>query len=129
MSGPDRDFVDPNDLGSRIAGAVELLVHVLLVEIFDSMPVEVAVLGDILDGGETAKASDADGVAVGIKRIIRQPFESFPFHSPTLATGDAANEKLEVDTPSAAIEVADVAEGLVVEGTMDSPTHSTGRFF
>ena len=82
----DGEFVDADDLGARLTDAGQLLAHVLLVEFLDGMPVEVEVLRDILDGGESAVASDTDGESLGEVWIVGEPIEPFAFHVPALPT-------------------------------------------
>ena len=93
------------------------------------MPVEVQVLGNVLDGGQAAVAADADGEALGVVRVVGEPVEAFAFHGVAVPTVDAANGELQVDASAAAIEVADLSEGLIVEGAMAGAAHSAARFF
>jgi hypothetical protein len=129
VAGADGEFVDADDLRSGLADAIELFAHVLFVEFLDGVPVEVEVLGDILDGGEPAVASDADGEASGRAGVVGEPVESFAFHGAAHLAEDAPAGELQVDAPPAAVEVADLARVLIVEGPMVGSTHSAGSFF
>jgi hypothetical protein len=125
----DGEFVDADDFGAGVAGPIELLPHVLLVEFLDGMPVEVPVLGNVLDGGEATVAADPDGEALGVVRVVGQPVEAFAFHGMAPATADASDGELQVDAPAAAIEVAYPSKGLVVEGAMAGAAPATAGFF
>jgi len=129
MAWPDGNFINTDDLGSGGAGTIELLLHVLFVEILDRMPFEVEVLGDILHGGDSAVASDTNGEAMGVAWIVGQPIETFAFHGITRSAVDASNGDVKVDASSSGIEVADVARGLVVERVMDDAADAAGGFF
>ena len=129
MAGTDGEFVDADDLGAGLTDVGQLLAHVLLVEFLDGVPVEVEVLGDILDRGEPAVTSDADGEAVGVARIVGEPVESFAFHGTTPPAGDAADGKLEVDASSAAVEIADGSRVVIVEGAMAGAAVAAECFF
>ena len=129
VPGADGEFVDADDLGSRAAGAVELLPHVLLVELLDGVPIEVQVLGHVLDGGDPAVAADAEGEALGVKRVVGEPVEAFALHGLALPAEDAADGEFQVDAPAAAVEVADPSRGLIVEGAMAGAAHSAACFF
>jgi hypothetical protein len=100
----------------------------LFVEFLDGVPVEVEVLGDILDGGVSTVASDADGEALGEVRVVGEPFESFAFHGIAPPTCNATDGELQVDASPAAVEIAGLTRGLIVEGVMDGATLSAGGF-
>lgn len=131
MPRPDREFVAADDLGAGMACPVELLLHVRLVEIFDGVPVEMKVLGSVLDGGDTTVASrfHRDREALGVTRVVGKPVELFAFHGLAVATADAPNVDLQVDAPAAAIEVAYPASRLIVEGAMTGAAQAAACFF
>jgi hypothetical protein len=125
----DRDLVDPDRPRPRRAGARELGPHVLLVEVLDRVPVEVPVLGHVLDGGQPTVAADADGEALREVGVVGQPVEAFAFHGLAHPTVDAADRALQVNAAATAIEVADPSWGLIVEGAMAEAAHAAACFF
>jgi hypothetical protein len=52
----DRDLVDANSAGGRGPDAAQLRAHVLLLQALDGAPIEMPLLGDILDRGHSAAA-------------------------------------------------------------------------
>ena len=62
---PDRDLVDADHLRPWLAGSSELLLHVLLLERLDRVPVQMQFLGDILDRRGSASTSDVEA-----KRLV-----------------------------------------------------------
>jgi hypothetical protein len=129
VPGSDREFVDADDLGAGTASPIELLLHVELVEILDRVPVEVPVLGHVLDGGQPTVAADADGEALREVGVVGQPVEAFAFHGLAHPTGDAPDRALQVDAAATAVEVADSSRGLIVEGAMAEAAHTADGFF
>jgi hypothetical protein len=93
------------------------------------VPVEVPILGNILNGGHTTVATDPDGEAPGELRVVGQPVEAFAFHGLTHSTGDAADRELQVDAAATTVEVADATRGLVIEEAMAGAAYAAGRFF
>ena len=93
------------------------------------MPVEVQVLGHVLDGGEAAVAANPEGKALGVVRVVGQPIEAFAFHGLAVATEDASDGELQVDAPAAAIEIAYLSKGLIVEGALAGTTQAAAGFF
>jgi hypothetical protein len=61
----NRYFVEADDLGARLARAGQLRRHILLVQLFDSVPIEVELLGDVLDRRLPAAPADEVG-----KRLV-----------------------------------------------------------
>jgi hypothetical protein len=79
----DGDFVDADDPGRRGSRPAELLVHVLLVQFLDGVPIEEEFFGHLLDGCLATAAAHAEGEALGVQRIVGQPVQAFGFHAPT----------------------------------------------
>ena len=122
MSRPNGYFVDADDLRRRLADAVELLLHVLLVEVFDGMPIEVKILGDILNGSSPTITPNTNGKSVGVTRVAGKPLEAFAFHGITHATVDPANGNFEEHTTPARLDIADGFLGLIVKGIEEGTT-------
>ena len=66
--------------GRRLAGAAELLGHVLLVQLLDRVPIEVQLLGHRLDRTVPATSPHEEGEPLGVERIVGQPVEAFGLH-------------------------------------------------
>jgi hypothetical protein len=123
------DLVNTDGNGSRCSGSPELLLHVLLIELLHRLPVEVCLLGHILDGGGPAASPDEEGEPLRVEGVVRQPVELFAFHSTAVATGNSANLHLEVHAPISAGEITNPAPALVVVGLVPRPTDTAGCFF
>src|ERR1022692_2124311 len=75
MAWPHGDFVDADRRRALDAHAPELLVHVLLVQLLDGVPIEQQLLGKLTNRGRTAASPHVVGESFGVQRIVRQPFE------------------------------------------------------
>lgn len=84
----DGDFVDADDPGRRGTCPTELLAHVLLVQFFDGVPIEVQFLGHFLDRGLSAASAHEVGEPRGVQRVVGQPVQAFVLHAPTPGTLD-----------------------------------------
>jgi hypothetical protein len=125
----DGDFVDADSPGRRLAGAAKLLVHVLLVQLLDRVPIQEQVLRHRLDRRVPAASSHEDGETLGVERIVGQPVQTFGLHGAAPRALDTTNEEVEIDAPVAAGEVAHSARSLIVEGRRHLSTAATNRFF
>ena len=72
----DRDFINANHLRSWLARLGKLRSHVLLIELLDRVPVELELLGDVLDRGRATAPPYVIGKALGIKRVVGQKLQS-----------------------------------------------------
>lgn len=129
MTLADRDFIDADDAGRWRSGQFKLPLHVLFVEIFDGVPVEVEILGDIGNSCEATTASDPSGETSGEVGIVGEPVESLAFHGVALTTVNPSNGELEIDATATAIVVAYPANGLIVERTMSDTALSAECFW
>ena len=68
----DRALVDADRSGTRRAGALELGLHVLLLERLDRVPVELEFFGNIADRCLLAAATHVESKAFGEMHIVRQ---------------------------------------------------------
>jgi hypothetical protein len=125
----DGDLVDADGPGGGRAGAAELLPHVLLVQVFDRVPVEVQFLGHLLDGGGSAAPAHEEGKALGVQRVVGQPIEALGFHGLAAGAIDPPPPKGKVDTAVAAGEVAHPTQAFVVGAATDMTTDPAGCFF
>jgi hypothetical protein len=81
---PDRDLVNANHTRAGRAGALELGLHVLLIEHFDRVPVELEFRRHVLDRRRPAATADIIGKALGVERIVRQKVEPLALHLATV---------------------------------------------
>src|SRR5712692_3534529 len=123
------DFVDANDGGRGRSSTPELLAHVLHLQGFDGLPIEVQFARHVVNRRAAAAAADVEGKAFGVEGIVRQPGELLLFHGTTPATLDAANLELQVDTGVATGQVADPPQLAVVMGALGLAAHATSCFF
>ena len=126
---PDRHLVDADDLRPGRAGAPQLLAHVLLLERLDRVPLQLQLLGDVLDGRGPAPPPDVEREALGVAGIVGQEVEPLALHRATGAARDPAQLELHHDPQASAREVAHPVHPAIVEAAVDSAAHATGRFF
>jgi hypothetical protein len=84
--------------------------------------------GDILDRGRAAAATDGQNEASGIAGVRGKPTESFAFHTAP-RTIDAAELELQQDRMPAAIQIAGLADDVVVRSPRRILADATDRFF
>jgi hypothetical protein len=84
MAFANRHFVDANDLGTRRTGALELPAHLLLVQLFDRVPVQLELLGHILAARLAAAPPHKVGEALGVERVVGQESSRPRFTLPQL---------------------------------------------
>ena len=92
---PDRDLVDADHLRPWLAGSSELLLHVLLLERLDRVPVQMQFLGDILDRRGSASTSDVEAKALGVERIVCEEVQFLLLHLAATHTIDAADLEIQ----------------------------------
>ena len=114
----DGDLVDPNHLGSGLAGARQLRPHVLLLQLLDRVPIELELLGDILDRRLAAAPADEVGKPLCIKRIVSQKREPFPPHLAARPAKGAPDLELKVYARVAARQIAHTPHRAVVPAAM-----------
>src|ERR1039457_5807317 len=80
MALADRDLIDADRLGPRPARAGELGLHVLLLQRLDRIPVELQLLGNVLDRRLPTALAHVMGKALRIERVVRQEIEPLALH-------------------------------------------------
>jgi len=125
----DRDLVDADRLGAGRAGLGQLRSHVLLLESLDRVPVEMQLLGQVLDRGRTAAPAHVVRKALGIERVVGQELQPLALHLAATAALHAPNLELEVDACIAAGQIARPMRAPVVPTRLRSATAAAGRFF
>lgn len=129
MSLADGDLVDADGDGGGRSGALQLLPHVLLVELLHRFPVEMRLLGHVLDRGGSAAPPNEEGKTLRVERVVRQPVELFTLHSAAVTTGDPANLHPEVHPPIPAGEVTNPAPSFVIVTLVPGAADAAFGFF
>jgi hypothetical protein len=125
----DRDLVYADHFGSWRAGARQLRDHVLHVQLFDRVPMEVELFRHILDRSLTATPADKERKALGVEPIVGQELELLAFHFAGRPATYAPHFELEVYARVAAREVAYATDRAVVPAVMQASTTTAARFF
>ena len=125
----DRDLVDADHLRPRRAGALELGLHVLLVQRLDRVPVQLQFRRHVLDRRRPAAPADIVGKALGVERIVRQKVEPLPLHLATTAALDPPHLQFQKYPRVAARQIAHAADLAVVPAHLDATATATSRFF
>ena len=103
--------------------------HVLLRQRLDGLPVEVELLGDILDRGLPAATPDVVGEALGVKRVVGEEVELFAFHSAATLALNPPDLEFQIHAPVAARQVANPTGASVVPAGMYPAAAAASRFF
>ncbi len=125
----DRYLIDPDDPRPRRASAPQLLLHVLLVQGFDGVPIQPQLAGNGFDTGRATPSSHIEGKSFGVERVVGEEGQRFPFHLLAHSAQDPSDRHLQVHSRVAAGEIADEAPLLVVEGPVGSATDPAHCFF
>lgn len=125
----DRDLVDPDHSGRRLACALELCCHIPLVQLLDRVPVEHVLVGHILDCLDPALGANHVPESFGAKGAVEQPLQSLAPHAFALSTADATDIHFEIDPVVAAGEVTDLLRLPIVPALVSSAAGPTHRFF
>ena len=129
MARTDADLVNADDFRRWLGGPTQLLRHVLLVELFDRLPIQMKFVGDRLDSAVAATPSHEVGETLRVKRIVGDPVELFGLHPTTPPAKHPPHRKRDKDPLVATRQVADQAWPLIVEDRVAMPALSAGRFF
>ncbi len=84
----DGDLLDPQRLGTGLEGALELRSHVAHLQALDRLPIEIHLLGDVLDRPGAAAAPDIAGKALGVQRVLQQELQPLALHLAALSAVD-----------------------------------------
>src|SRR5487761_2409344 len=125
----DRDLVDADRLGSGRARADELRLHVLLLQRLDRIPVQVQLLGNVLDRRLSAAPAHVMGKALGIEGIVGQKLQPFAFHFAAASALHAPHLDLQEDALVPTREIANASRTSVVPARMNSPATAADCFF
>ena len=125
----DRDLVDADGLGSGSACLGQLRRHVLLLKPLDRVPVELELLGDVLDRGTAAAPADIEGEALRVERIGAKEAELLPLHLAATATEDTPHLEFEKHPCVAAGQIAHAPAFAVVPARVFLAAGATDCFF
>jgi hypothetical protein len=125
----DQDLVDANSAGGRGTDAPQLRAHVLHLQALDGAPIEMRLLGDILDRGHSAAAAHPEREPLRVERMVGQPAQAFLPHRATPAALHPPHRQLQVNPRIATRQIAHPPGPLIVERPMGFPADATRRFF
>src|SRR5215510_11764135 len=125
----DGDLVDADHLRPWLAGARQLRSHVLLVELLDRVPVEIDLLGYVLDRRLAAAPANEVGEPLGVKRIVGQKLELLPPHFAARLAKDASDLELKIDARVAAREITHAPDRAIVPAFVHASTIGAACFF
>ncbi len=129
MAFADRNLVDADDTGAWRARSPQLLTHVLLLQLFDRLPIQVQFPRHIAQRGRATPSPHKEGKAVGIEGIVGQPGNLLLLHGSAPEAPDATYLDLQVHARIATRQVADLSHFVIVEGPGRRATHPTACFF
>src|SRR5215471_221670 len=124
-----RYLVNADNLRLGFTGMRELRLDILLVQLFDRVPVKFKFLGYVFDGRRAATTPDMVGKPLGVKRVVRQKRQLLPLHFPAVSTKDPANFELQVHPRVSTRQVSYPTRSSVVPTPLYSRAAPAGRFF
>ncbi len=101
MSLANRYIVHTDNFRDRCTGSPELLL-VLLFHLLHTMPIQLELLGNILDCGRATTPPDIPCKPLGKKGILRENGKFFLFHQMAVSAGDSTHLKFQVDAKATA---------------------------
>ncbi len=125
----DRHFVDADHQRCRTSYPPHLFAHILLVQLLDCLPIQGQFFGHRLDRRVPAPSPHVKGKPFGVKRIVRQPIQTFALHPCALRAGDPPYLQLQVDSHRAAGQIAGHPRSPIVKAAAQSSALATRRFF
>src|SRR5450830_1020139 len=112
-----------------LGSAGELGLHVLLLQRLDRIPVELQLLGNVLDRRLPTALAHVMGKALRIERVVRQEIEPLALHLAATAASHPPDLNLQKDARVAARQIANLPYTPVVPTRMNSPAAPANRFF
>jgi hypothetical protein len=125
----DRDFVDADGLRPGYAGTLELFGHVLLVQRFDRVPVQLEFSGYITHRRLSAAASDVPCKPLGVERIVSQEVEVLGLHRAACSAVEPASLDAQPDPRIAARQVTHPSSLAIVPARLRLPAAPADCFF
>ena len=115
----DGDPVDSDDLRARSADAAQLLAHVVLVELLDGAPIEVQLLGHVLDGAHPTASSHIERKALRVEGIVGEEVQLLALHGLRSSTRNPSHLELEIHAHLAVGQIAYSPLATVVPAEVD----------
>ncbi len=125
----DRDLINADHLGGRVAGTRQLRRHVLLLQLLDRMPVEFQLRCNVLDARAPATTTHVPGETLRVERVVRQERQPLAFHRSAAPTVNPSDFQLEVDPSIAAGQVPHPSRRAVVPTTARLSAGAAAGFF
>lgn len=110
-------------------GATKLLLHILLVQFLDRLPIKAKLLGNIADGRTPAAFYDIHRKTLGVERIVRQKVKALLLHLAATPAFDAAYLKFQKYPRIAGREVAHTALLTIIKTPVGYSTRWICCFF
>jgi hypothetical protein len=126
---PNGNLIDADHLGRWRASAAQLLAHVLLLQLFDGVPIEMQFLRDGFDGRGLATPPNVEGEALCVERILSEEVELLLLHLAAAPARHSPNLELQKDAAVPGRKVAHAASAPVVPATVQAATVPTRSFF
>jgi hypothetical protein len=125
----NRHLIDPADLRPRHPDPPELLAHILLIQLLDRLPVQMKLVGHVLQGGGPAASSHKEGKPLRVKGIVGDPrWALLPHHATALAQ-DTPDFDRQIHAGISTRKIPDLARLAIVKRPMRSPARAADRFF
>src|ERR1022692_3846966 len=124
-----RDLVDADHLGPRFARTLQLLAHVLLLEPLDRVPVQVLLLGHVLDRAAAAAFADVAGKALAVQRVLKEILQPLALHGAAPPTLNAPHLQIQVNAVVPTGQIPCASPPAVVPAPMHRATGPTDCFF
>src|SRR5262249_47039915 len=118
-------LVPPNQIGRRRRRSH---CHVLLIEFLDRVPIEVELLGNILDRRLAAPPLNKVGEPLRVEWVVGQKFKPLAYHFAAGPAKYAPHFEFEIYPRIAARKIAHAANRAVVPTAMQASTTTTSRF-
>jgi len=100
-----------------------------LVELLDRVPIELELVGNILDRRDAAAPADEGGEPLCIERIVGQELRPLPPHLAARPAKDASDLDLKIDARVAARQIAYAPNSAIVPAAMQGSAVGAPRFF
>ncbi|MFZ1548508.1 MAG: hypothetical protein WAT12_15665 [Candidatus Nitrotoga sp.] len=110
----DRNFVYGQSLWMRASSTFQLRGHILLVQFFDGVPVQVQLAGNVRHGAAATSPAYVPGKAFGIEGGFCQKVEPFSFHFSTMTAKYSSNLDLQIDACVATRVISNSSKPFVI---------------
>src|SRR5437868_3188922 len=129
VSFANRDLVDADRFRSWRTCARQLRLHVLHLQFFDRIPVQLQFLGDFLDRTRAAALPYVIREALGVERIVGEKVEPLALHSIAATTANASYLEPQVHTHRAVGQIPALPLPPIVPAHAHLAALAADRFF